>query len=130
MSVPFRELAYLYVGVRHFDHDLAYYRDVLGAELVWNFAKFGARVAALRLAAGPLVLLADHRPAPSCMPIFAVDDLHTAVRELDARGWRPESGPFEIPDGPCYTFRDPSDNQLALLGRVRPHALVAAFREP
>jgi hypothetical protein len=125
---PLGHLAYLYVGTSRFDEDLAYYRDVIGAELLWSFDRFGARVAAFRVAAGPPLLIADHRPAPSCLPVFAVPELEVAVRALEARGWRPEAGPFEIPDGPCYLFRDRSGNQLAVLGNVRPDALGAAAR--
>lgn len=124
--VPLGELKYLYLGTSRFDEDLAYYGDVLGAEKVWHFHKFGARVAAFKVATGPLLLIADHRPAPSCLPVFAVPDLDAAVRELSARGWSPESGPFEIPDGPCYLFRDKSGNQLAVFGNVRPNALGGA----
>ena len=125
---PLGDLKYLYVGTSRFDDDLAFYRDVLGAEEVWNFAEFGARVAALRVAAGPLLLIADHRPAPSCLPVFAVEDLDAAVARLESRGWRADSGPFGIPDGPCYLFSDRSGNQLAIFGNVRPDALSAVSR--
>jgi predicted enzyme related to lactoylglutathione lyase len=64
------------------------------------------------------------------LPVFAVPDLGATVRELEARGWKPEAGPFEIPDGPCYLFRDRSGNQLAVLGNVRPNALGAVGRAP
>src|SRR5262245_12435695 len=127
---PLGELKYLYVGTSRFDDDLAYYRDVLGAEKVWHFEKFGARVAAFRVAAGPLLLIADHRPAPSCLPVFAVADVGATTRDLSTRGWSPEAGPFEIPDGPCYLFRDASGNQLAVFGNVRPDVLSAAYRDP
>ena len=43
---PLGDLKYLYVGTSRFDEDLVFYRDVLGAEEVWNFEEFGARVAA------------------------------------------------------------------------------------
>lgn len=125
---PLGDLKYLYVGTDRFDEDLEYYRDVVGAEEVWNFEEFGARVAALRVSTGPLLLIADHRPAPSCLPVFGVDDLDTAVAGLKARGWRADSGPFGIPDGPCYLFSDRSGNQLAIFGNVRPDALSAARR--
>ncbi|HWN66048.1 MAG TPA: VOC family protein [Haliangium sp.] len=130
MHTPLGRLAYLYVGSASHDADVAYYRDVLGGELVWHFDKFGARVAAFRLAEGPLVLLADHRPAGTCLPIFGVRDLQAVVRELRGRGWQASGGPFEIPDGPCYLFRDPSGNELGLLGLARPDALVAAYADP
>ena len=123
ITLPLGDLKYLYVGTSRFDEDLAYYRDVLGAEEIWNFEEFGARVAALRVAKGPLLLIADHRPAPSCLPVFGVPDLDAAVAALESRGWRADSGPFGIPDGPCYLFSDRSGNQLALFGNVRPDAL-------
>jgi hypothetical protein len=113
---PLGELKYLYVGTSRFDEDLAYYRDVLGA-------RKDPRVAALRVATGPLLLIADHRPAPSCLPVFGVEDLDATVAGLTARGWRADSGPFGIPDGPCYLFSDRSGNQLAVFGNVRPDAL-------
>src|SRR5262245_33679989 len=122
--LPLGELKYLYVGTSRFEEDLEYYGDVLGAEKVWHFEEYGARVAAFRVAAGPLVLIAAPRPAPSCLPIFAVGDLDATRRELEGRGWRPEAGPIEIPDGPCYLFRDRSGNQLALFGNVRPDVLT------
>ena len=125
---PLGDLKYLYVGTSRFDEDLAYYRDVIGAEEVWNFEEFGARVAALRVATGPLLLIADHRPAPSCLPVFGVEDLDAAVAGLESRGWRADSGPFGIPDGPCYLFSDKSGNQLAIFGNVRPDALSAVRR--
>ncbi len=65
METPLGRLVYLYVGSANLEGDLAYYRDVIGAAVVWHFRHFGAQVAALRVGAGPLLLLADHRPAPS-----------------------------------------------------------------
>lgn len=126
---PLGTLAYLYLGTGKFNDDLAYYRDTLGAPLVWHFNKFGAQVAAFRVAAGPLVILADHRPAGTCMPVFAVDDVEATAASLKTRGWQPEAGPFEIPDGPCYTFTDRSGNSFALLGKARPGALEAAYND-
>ena len=100
MTPPFGALRFLYVGTTDFDHDLAFYLDQLGAERVWQFARFGALVAALRLGDGPLLLLADHRPAPSCLPVYEVADLGATIRELRARGWQPQGARFEIPNGP------------------------------
>ena len=121
MSPPFAALAYLYVGTANFERDLAYYRDVLGGDLVWNLTGFGAHVAAFRVGKGPLLLLADHRPAPSCMPVYEVDDLKATAKELKKRGWKPDGGSFEIPNGPCYAFEDTSKNRFAIFENVRPH---------
>lgn len=126
-SGPLGRLEYLYVGSSDVEKDLAYYRDVLGAEVVWDFQEFGTRVSAVRLAARPpLVILAGHRPAPSVLPIFAVEHLEKTERDLRKKGWKPEGPPVEVPDGPCYLFKDPSGNELALLGQVRPHVLERA----
>jgi len=122
--LPLGVLKYLYVGSAKFKEDLAYYRDVLGAQVIWNKHAFGAHVAALRVAEGPQILIADHRPSPGCMPVFCVSDLDETTAELASRGWKPKTGPFEIPDGPCYVFEDPSGNELAVFGNVRPDALL------
>jgi hypothetical protein len=119
-TLPLGDLKYLHVGTSLFEEDLAYYRDVVGRR--------NPRVAALRVATGPLLLIADHRPAPSCLPVFGVVDLDATVARLQSRGWRADSGPFGIPDGPCYLFSDRSGNQLALFGNVRPDALSAVRR--
>jgi hypothetical protein len=127
---PLGKLEYLYLGTADFDRELAYYRDVLGGKLVWAFRAFGARVAAFRVCAGPLFLLADHRPAPSCMPVLAVEDLQATVLELKARGWRSDKDVFEIPNGPCYRFTDPSGNPVAIFQNVRPRAMEQAYADP
>lgn len=130
MPPPLGKLAYLYVGTADFDRDSAYYENVLGAEKVWAFHAFDARVAAFRLCEGPLMLLADHRPAPSCMPIIAVENLEAAAADLMARGWRGEGEAFEVPNGPCRRFTDPSGNPYALLQNDRPDAMERAYIDP
>jgi catechol 2,3-dioxygenase-like lactoylglutathione lyase family enzyme len=123
-------LRFLYIGTADFERDLAYYRETLGARLVWHFEHFGAKVAAVSLGAGPLFLLADHRPAPSCIPVLQVEDLTTVARSLKGRGWRPVGRKFEIPNGPCYRFDDPTGNPYALFEDVRPQAMPSAFADP
>lgn len=121
------KLTYLYVGSADTARDLRHYVEVLGAQKVWDYEAFGARVAAVRLfEEGPMVLLADHRAAPSMLPVFAVASLDDAERELRARGWRPEGPRFGIPDGDCYLFKDPSGNEYALYEATRPGALEQA----
>lgn len=111
---------YLYVGSSDVGRDLGFYRDRLGAELVWRSEGFGAEVAAVRLGDGPLVLLADHRPAPGALPIWAVEDLDEELGRLRAAGWEEGVRRVEVPDGPCAVLVDPSGNEIALLERVRP----------
>jgi hypothetical protein len=130
MSPPLGTLAYLYVGTADFDRDCAFYARVLRAERVWAFNAFGARVAAFRVCPGPLFLLADHRPAPSCMPILAVTNLDATVVALKAKGWQSDGEAFAIPNGPCYRFTDPSGNPYALFQNDRPQAMERAYADP
>jgi predicted enzyme related to lactoylglutathione lyase len=130
MDTPFKALRFLYVGSADFERDFAYYHDTLAAERVWHFEAFDANVAAFRLGDGPLLLLADHRPAPSCLPVYEVTDLKATARTLKQRGWKPEGRRFEIPNGPCYVFHDPSGNPFAIFEDVRPGAMEGAFNDP
>lgn len=127
MSAPLGKLEYLYVGTSDFDRDLEYYTKVLGAKVLWSYEEFGAKVAGLRLSEGPQYLLADHRPAPSCLPLFAVKDLKASAKELRARGWKSEGRTVEIPPGPCYVFKDPSGNPLGIFENARPGLVKQAF---
>jgi predicted enzyme related to lactoylglutathione lyase len=118
--VSTRELVYLYVGSSDVDRDLTFYREQLGGELVWRSEGLGTEVAAVRLGDGPLVLLADHRSAPSALPIWSVEDLDDELARLRAAGWAERARRVEVPDGPCAVLVDPSGNEVALLERVRP----------
>jgi|AGTN01.1.fsa_nt_gi Glyoxalase/Bleomycin resistance protein/Dioxygenase superfamily. len=102
------------MGSSDYDRDLTYYRDVLKAQQVWNFDRFGSRITAFSLCAGPLILVADHRTAPACQPVFRVADLSASARDLRQRGWQPSAGPFGTPNGEAYSFKDPSGNAFAI----------------
>ena len=123
MSAPLGKLRFLYVGSSDVKRDLDYYVKVLGSRKVWDREAFGTRVAAVELCDGPLLLLAGHRPAPSILPIFQAESLKASEEELRSRGWKPEGGRVEIPNGPCFVFKDPSGNQLAVFQDVRPGIL-------
>jgi predicted enzyme related to lactoylglutathione lyase len=124
-------LVYLYVGTDDLERDRAFYLDALGAEPVWRFAAFATEVAAVRLTAeAPLVLLAEHRPAPSCLPIWSVRDLDEAVARLARSGFAVQGQTAGTPDGPVHVLRDPSGNEIGLLQQDRPNALEAAFADP
>lgn len=113
-------LKYLYVGSQDADADVAHWRS-LGLEPEWDYKEFGTRVAGFRIGDGPLWIVAGHRP-PGVLPVFVVPDAETTRMNLEVMGWQPEEGPFELPDGPCYLYRDPSGNQIAVVGEVRPEA--------
>ncbi len=127
MAAPLGKLAYLYVGTGDLDRDLEYYMKVLGGTLIWNYHEFGAKVASVRLSEGPQYILADHRHAPSVLPIFEVGDLKATAKHLRSRGWKSEGRSFEIPPGPCLLFKDPSGNELAIFENVRPGLMEGSF---
>ena len=129
MTVPALRLAYLYVGSDDVARDTRWYRDALGAEIVWAFDRFGAVVAALRVGEGPLLLLADHRPAGECRSIYAVDDLESALAEVRRAGTTRivEVG---VPPGPCAIFDDPSGNPVGLIEETRPGRMELGFCDP
>jgi hypothetical protein len=122
---PFRRLVYVYIGTSSFDEDRDFYGNKLGASLLWEF---GARVAAFDLCGEPYLLIADHVKAPSKRLIYEVEDLEAAADVLKGRGWKPEGGSYEIPDGPCMNFKDASGNEYAILQMSRPHVLEREFR--
>jgi catechol 2,3-dioxygenase-like lactoylglutathione lyase family enzyme len=124
-------LVYLYVGTDDVDRDRDFYVEALGAEPVWRFRAFDTDVAAVRLGPGvPLVLLAEHRPAPSCLPIWSVTDLDAAIARLEASGFETQGVTAGTPDGPVHVLRDPSGNETGLLRQDRPNALEAAYADP
>ena len=117
----FLSLDYLYVPAPDIDDAVRYYTEQLGGKLIWKIRAFETWVAAVRLSAsGPLVLLAAHLRGEIPILIYRVEHLESTVGILLARGWRAESGPFEIPNGPCYTFRDPGGLRLAIYENQRP----------
>ena len=122
MAAPLGALRYLYVGSNDPAADIAYWKDVVGAAVEWDYTEFDTRVAGVRVADGPLWIVAGHRAGKGVLPIFVVPDLDQAADALGSRGWKPAEGPVEIPDGPCYLFKDPSGNEIALVGDERPGA--------
>jgi predicted enzyme related to lactoylglutathione lyase len=123
--------AYLYVGVDDIARARDFYERALGAEFVWHFRRFGTEVAAVRVSDdGPLVLLAEHRPVPSCLPIWTVADLGVAVERLAAAGFAARGETAGTPDGPVHVVRDPDGNELGLLQQDVPDALVARYADP
>jgi hypothetical protein len=112
-------LRFLYLGSADVGKDLAAYVAV-GASVAWDKAAFGTRVAAVRLGPDPLLLLAGHRPSPSLLPVFEVDDLEAEVDRLRKAGWVVAGEAFEVPNGPCRLVKDPSGNEAALLQETRP----------
>ena len=128
---PLGPLVYLYIGTDDTAAELAFYNEALGADLVWRFQAFDADVAAVRMGPGdgPLVVLADHRPVPSCLPIYAVRSLEACAEWLTATGWAQATTRVGVPDGPCLVVHDRSGNEVGLLQQDRPQAMVDAYAD-
>jgi predicted enzyme related to lactoylglutathione lyase len=122
-------LRYLYVGSSDTERDVAAWLTLDGASLRWRFRHFGADVAAIVFDDGahPTVLLADHRPAASVLPIYAVDDAEVLADRMRLVGWQLVAGPLGTPEGPATVLRDPSGTEMALLVVERPGAMEAAY---
>jgi len=127
MGMPGLELRFLYVGSTDTERDLAQWLAVPGAKLRWRFQNFGADVAAVDLGSRPLVLIADHRPAGTVLPIYAVADLDATGAELRDGGWALELGPVDTPEGPAALWEDGSGAMIALLRVDRPDMMDAAY---
>ena len=84
-------------------------------------------MAAVDLGSAPVVLLADHRPTGSILPIYAVDDLGGAVTAMERDGWTVHERSFGTPEGPAALLGDQSGTQLALLQVDRPTAMESAY---
>jgi hypothetical protein len=117
---PFEQLDFLYMPSRDVAADLAYFTDVLGGRRVFAIEDMGTRVAAVELTKGPpLVLLADHVEGERPILVYRVPDLRAALETLESRGWERQHA-FEIPHGPCCSFRGPGGHRVALYELRRP----------
>jgi hypothetical protein len=69
--------------------------------------------------APPRILLAGHLAGDQPILVYRVDDLLSALDELESRGWARQSS-FEIPQGPCCSFAAPGGQRIALYQLTRP----------
>lgn len=123
-------LRYLYWGSADTGRDLTAWLHVPGTRLRWRFQRFGADVAAVDCGSPPVVLIADHRPPGSVLPIYSVDNIEAARAALEGHGWSLSVGPLGTPEGPACVLRDDSGGELALLRVDHPDALDGAYADP
>ena len=118
--MSFESLDFVYAPSADVAEDTAYFTSVLGGRLVFAVEGMGTRVAMVELAPGsPPVLLAGHLEGERAVLVFRVAKLKAAMRELKARGWKPEST-FEIPHGPICSFTTPGGHRIAIYELTRP----------
>ena len=115
----FLSLDFLYVPSRPPGPVVAYYTDVLGGTLMFRIKEMGTEVAAVKLSdVGPLVLLAEHLEGSLPILIYRVENLQRAMGEMERRKWK-RGEVFEIPQGPCCTFRAEGGQRLAIYELTR-----------
>jgi catechol 2,3-dioxygenase-like lactoylglutathione lyase family enzyme len=117
-----RSFDFLYMPSTDVARDLGFYRDVLGAEIVFAIEAFGTRVAMVKLTdGGPRLLLAGHMEGEAPVVLHRVDDLDATVALLRERGATIEAE-FGFPHGPAAELRTPGGQRLAFYELTRPEA--------
>jgi hypothetical protein len=115
-----QSLDVLYLPSHDADADVAFYRDVLGAGVVFAIEAMGTRVAEVSLnPEGPRLLLAEHLHGDAPILLHRVSSLDETLDELVARGLQPVHR-VELPLGPCVTFRSPGGQRIGLYELTRP----------
>jgi catechol 2,3-dioxygenase-like lactoylglutathione lyase family enzyme len=118
--MPIEALDVLYVPSRDVQADVAFYRDVLGARVVFAIEAMGTRVGEVSLSPeGPRLVLAGHLAGDAPVLLHRVSNLEETLEELGARGLQPEHR-VELPLGPCVTFRTPGGQRIGLYELTRP----------
>jgi catechol 2,3-dioxygenase-like lactoylglutathione lyase family enzyme len=113
---------FLYMPSSDVPRDLGYYRDVLGAEVVFAIEAFGTRVAQVRLSdRGPSLVLAGHLEGEAPVLLHRVDDLNASVADFEDRGAVIDAR-FEFPHGPAAELHTPGGQRLAFYELTRPGA--------
>ena len=119
----FESLDFLYVPASDIEASISYYTNVLRSRLLWKIHAFGVWVACVCVSnSGPLLLLADHIKKNDLIMIYRVSSLDDTASTLRSQGWKEEKM-LEIPLGPCYTFRDPAGNCIAIYENLRPDVM-------
>jgi hypothetical protein len=115
-------LDFLYIPSRDVAADLAYFSEVLAAEVVFAIESGDVRVGAVRFGEGPVLLFADHLEGERAFMIFRTDNLDAKLSEMESNGWTREES-FEIPHGPCCTFETPAGHRVGFYELTRPDVI-------
>ena len=120
MSPPFDRLDFLYTPSGDVAADARWFTEVLGGRLVFAIEAMGARVAMVELTDGPPhLLLTDHLEGDRPVFVYRVARIEATLAGLEERGWERVAS-FEIPQGPCCSFRGRGGHRIAVYEEVRP----------
>jgi hypothetical protein len=121
--VKLESLEFIYMPSRDAARDLDWFENTLGAEVVFAIERFGTRVAMVRPAAGPAILLAEHLEGQPIL-VFRVASLDEATAELEREG-AVVSGEFGIPPGEIREIEAPGGQRLAIYEETRPERIAS-----
>jgi hypothetical protein len=121
--VKLESLEFIYMPSRDAARDLDWFENTLGAEVVFAIERFGTRVAMVRPAAGPAILLAEHHEGQPIL-VFRVASLDEATAELEREG-AVVSGEFGIPPGEIREIEAPGGQRLAIYEETRPERIAS-----
>ena len=116
-------LDFIYMPSADPARDLDWLSRTLDAEVVFAIERFGTRVAMVRPAAGPAILLAGHLAGEQPILVFRVESLDAATAELATAG-AAISDEFEIPPGRIRTIDAPGGQRLAIYEETRPDRIA------
>jgi hypothetical protein len=120
VASAFEQLDFVYMPSSDVAADLTYFTQVLGGRLIFAVEGMGTRVAMIELSPEPPgILLADHLEGERPVLVYRVADLGRALNDLESRGWQRQRS-FEIPHGPCCSFKAPGGQRIAVYQRARP----------
>jgi hypothetical protein len=119
-TAAFGSLDFLYIPSADVAADAAYFTSTLGGRMVFAIEEWNTRVAMVELSSGPpRLLFTDHVEGERPILIYRVADLRATLDRLTTAGWEREAV-FEIPHGPCCSFRTPGGHRLAVYQLTRP----------
>ena len=114
-------LDFIYMPSRDAAADVDWFEQTLDAEVVFAIERFGTRVAMVRPAAGPAILLAEHLEGQPIL-VFRVESLDETRQELEAAG-ASVSEEFGIPPGRICEVEAPRGQRLAIYEETRPERI-------
>jgi predicted enzyme related to lactoylglutathione lyase len=103
------------IPVPDLDLGMAFYRDVLGHQLIWRNEVTGQ--AALRMPESDTEIVLTTRQGYE--PDWKVASAEAAARTFAANGGRVLAGPMDIPIGRLVIVEDPFGNRLVLLDSTK-----------
>jgi hypothetical protein len=120
VASAFEQLDFVYMPSADVAADVSYFTDLLGGRLAFAVEAMGTRVAMIEITPEPPhILLADHLEGERPVLVYRVADIRRALDDLESRGWQRQRT-FEIPHGPCCSFRAPGGQRIAVYQRSRP----------